>query len=51
MKFNALLIKKNNESYRALIKVLNDSDLPVSDVIVHIDYSQLLARVIRYVNS
>jgi len=51
MKFNALLIKKNNEPYRALIKVLNDSDLPVSDVIVYIDYSQLLARVIRCVNS
>jgi len=51
MKFNALLIEKDNEPYRALIKVLNDSDLPVCEVIVHIDYSQQLAIVTRYVNS
>jgi len=51
MKFNALLIEKDNEPYRALIKVLNDSYLPVCEVIINIDYSQPSAKVTRYVNS
>jgi acrylyl-CoA reductase (NADPH) len=39
MKFNALLIEKDDQPYRASIKVLDDSDLPEGDVTVRIDYS------------
>lgn len=41
MKFNALLIEKDEQPYRASIKVLDDSDLPEGDVTVRIDYSTI----------
>lgn len=41
MKFNALLIEKDDQPYRASIKVLDDSDLPEGDVTVRIDYSTI----------
>ena len=39
MTFNALLIEKDDQPYRASIKVLDDRDLPEGDVTVRIDYS------------
>ena len=41
MKFKALLIEKDDQPYRASIKVLDDSDLPEGDVTVRIDYSTI----------
>ena len=41
MKFNALVIEKDEQPYRASIKVLDDSDLPEGDVTVRIDYSTI----------
>lgn len=41
MKFNALLIEKDDQPYRAAIKVLDDDDLPPGDVTIRVDYSTI----------
>ena len=41
MKFNALLIEKNDAGYRASIQSLDDDNLPEGDVTVRVDYSTI----------